>query len=178
MIALQIENTGSFMSKLLRSECFDLFLLEEAVIRKAATWKIDGHMNRAFLAAQREAEGKPAEADDPDMIPWSEVRPWCFDLIKGKTAPTLMRFTLRLSPEEAEAVFTPENAAAQEGEQAVSFDYLINVTYEKAVLKIVTGIAMNGFSMDLSLRKDADRRWDDFIREMMEANMIRFQELT
>ena len=54
MIALQIENTGSFMSKLLRSECFDLFLLEEAVIRKAATWKIDGHMNHAFLAAQRE----------------------------------------------------------------------------------------------------------------------------
>ena len=75
-------------------------------------------------------------------------------------------------------LFTPENAAAQEDGQAVSFDYLINVTYEKAVLKIVTGIAMNGFSMDLSLRKDADRRWDDFIREMMEANMIRFQELT
>ena len=89
-----------------------------------------------------------------------------------------MRFTLRLSPEEADAVFTPEGAAPMEGEQAVSFDYLINVTYEKAVLKIVTGIAMNGFSMDLSLRKDADRRWDDFIREMMEANMIRFQELT
>ena len=46
------------------------------------------------------------------------------------------------------------------------------------MLKIVTGIAVNGFSMDLSLRRDADRRWDDFIREMMEANMIRFQELT
>ena len=178
MIALQIENTGSFMSKLLRSECFDLFLLEEAVIRKAATWKIDGHMNHAFLAAQREAEGLPEETAGPDMIPWSEVRPWCFDLIKGKTAPTMMRFTLRLSPEEADAVFSPDAAGTQEGEQAISFDYPINVTYEKAVLKIVTGIAVNGFSMDLSLRRDADRRWDDFIREMMEANMIRFQELT
>lgn len=56
MIALQIKEIKSFMGKLLGTECFDSFLLEEAVITTYNTFRIDGRINREFL--QRRGMGK------------------------------------------------------------------------------------------------------------------------
>ena len=51
MIALKIVKNGSFMSKILAGDAFDSFLLEEARIRMAVTWDIDGHLNEQFYPA-------------------------------------------------------------------------------------------------------------------------------
>ena len=50
MIALQIKEVKSFMGKLLGTECFDSFLLEEAVITTYNTFHIDGRINREFFS--------------------------------------------------------------------------------------------------------------------------------
>ena len=50
MIALQIKEIKSFMGKLLGTECFDSFLLEEAVITTYNTFRIDGRINREFYS--------------------------------------------------------------------------------------------------------------------------------
>ena len=56
MVSFTIHNVGPFMSKLLSSDCFDSFLLEEAVIRMAVTYTIDGHLNKDFLESDADAD--------------------------------------------------------------------------------------------------------------------------
>ena len=41
MISIELTDTKDFMNKLLRTEIFDNFLLQEAVITKAASYVID-----------------------------------------------------------------------------------------------------------------------------------------
>ena len=52
MIALKITNVKQFMAKLLGSEDFDSFLLEEAAISTYNTFMIDGHQNRDFYSTE------------------------------------------------------------------------------------------------------------------------------
>ena len=80
MIALKITNIKQFMGKLLGSETFDSFLLEEASISTYNTFFIDGHQNKDFYTTE--------EWNDQDIRPydfsmWKTLRPLCFDLIKG-----------------------------------------------------------------------------------------------
>lgn len=49
MIALQIQDIKSFMSKLLLQDTFDSFLLKEAEITVAVTHTIDGMLHPDFL---------------------------------------------------------------------------------------------------------------------------------
>ena len=46
MTAVQITSMKDFMNKLLLSDTFDCFLLEEAVVGTANTFTIDGHINK------------------------------------------------------------------------------------------------------------------------------------
>ena len=52
MISIELTDTKDFMNKLLRTEIFDNFLLQEAVITKAASYVIDGHLQKGFTAPQ------------------------------------------------------------------------------------------------------------------------------
>ena len=63
MIALQIKEIKSFMGKLLGTECFDSFLLEEAVITTYNTFRIDGRINREFYSDE-EWENKETHPDE------------------------------------------------------------------------------------------------------------------
>ena len=70
MIALKIVKNGSFMSKILAGDAFDSFLLEEARIRMAVTWDIDGHLNEQFYPADvwKDPEQRPY-----DRTQWSQL---------------------------------------------------------------------------------------------------------
>ena len=52
MLALELTDIRDFMNKLLRSEIFDHFLLQEGVITSAASYVIDGHINKGFYSAE------------------------------------------------------------------------------------------------------------------------------
>lgn len=52
MISIELTDTKDFMNKLLRTEIFDNFLLQEAVITKAASYVIDGHLKKGFYSPQ------------------------------------------------------------------------------------------------------------------------------
>ena len=101
MIALKIVKNGSFMSKILAGDAFDSFLLEEARIRMAVTWDIDGHLNEQFYPADvwKDPEQRPY-----DRTQWKEIRPYIYDIIKGKQAPSSFHFVRR----EPAGCFCPE----------------------------------------------------------------------
>lgn len=167
MIALKIMNIKQFMGKLLGSEDFDAFLLEEASISTYNTFRIDGHQNREFYTAE--------EWDDQTIRPydfsaWKTMRPICFDLIKGTRTPSAFRFVLHLIPSHVDSIL-------QNGDTAVTSQQIkalvLNIKYDGTGLTLVTGTAFHTFLMD----KTPDALWDQAVRRFLSQKSIAYEEL-
>lgn len=66
MIALELTDVKDFMNKLLRSEVFDHFLLQEAVITSAATYTVNGQITKGFYNEEElKNTGLPTAASSP-----------------------------------------------------------------------------------------------------------------
>lgn len=167
MIALKITNVKMFMGKLLASDNFDVFMLEEAMISTYNTFSIDGHQNRDFYTTE-EWENKEIRPYDFSM--WKTIRPICFDLIKGTHTPTAFRFVLHLLPEYVAAIL-------QKGNTSVTADqvkaFVLNIKYDGSTLTLVTGTAFHSFLMD----KTPDQLWDVAIRQFLSKKEIGYEEL-
>lgn len=160
MTSLQITETKNFMTKLLCTDCFDSFLLEEASISAANTFTIDGRMNPSFFTAE--------EWEDPDVRPypfssWEAIRPICFSLIRGKRTPVAFKFVLHLKPEYVRKIseglsFPPETVQA----------LVLTIRYENGRAQLITGTAFTTFVMDKSL----DALWDSYLRRFLDQKGI------
>ena len=95
MIALQITELKPFMARLLGSNTFDDFLLQEATLQMGISYVIDGHINEAFYQTDEETA---TVSDRPPFISYGEVRNTLFELIKGKRTPLGFQVVLQLSP--------------------------------------------------------------------------------
>ena len=167
MVAFTIHNIGSFMSRLLSSDCFDSFLLEEAVIRMAVTYTIDGHLNQNFY----ESDVWEDPAQRPFIMqPWSEARGICREMIRGKKTPASFRFTLQLKPDYMDKTLSSGQALQPGTREAVSA-LVINIRMDEKGLQLVTGVAMQGFVMD----KGPDRIWDQTMERFLNAKGIDFE---
>ena len=142
MIALQITNLKSFMSTLFLGDAFDFFLLESASITMAVTYSIDGKWQKDFAPSEYE------------YIPWEEIKPTCFSLIKGKQTPLRMQFVLQLMPKHLKSILQAHDAIQFE---SVIKAFVLTIRYdgEKAVL--VTGTAYQTFLAD----KTPEKLWDE-----------------
>lgn len=154
MIALNIENTKNFMSKLLGTQAFDDFLLEEATIKTYNTFNIDGRVIPEFY-------------DDYEFgyefSTWKDIRPICFDLIKGKSLPVYCHFVLQLKPEKVEQIL-------RLGQSPVSKDvvksFTLNIKYNaNNEVTIITATSFNTFIMD----KSPDNLWDKYIEDFISS---------
>lgn len=167
MIALKITNIKQFMGKLLGSEDFDSFLLEEAVISTYNTFYIDGHQNRDFYTAE---EWENEEVRPYDFSTWKTIRPICFDLIKGTHTPTAFRFVLHLMPKYAGSIL-------RDGETAVTPQqvkaFVLNIKYDGADLTLVSGTAFHTFLPD----KTPDILWDKAVRQFLAKKEIAYEEM-
>ena len=108
MIAIKITNVKQFMGKLLASECFDSFLLEEAAISTYNTFLIDGHQNRDFYSTE---EWEDKQIRPYDFTTWKQIRPICFSLIKGTHTPTSFKFILHLIPDYVASILKDKDTA-------------------------------------------------------------------
>ncbi|WP_130836983.1 DUF5721 family protein [Lachnoclostridium sp. Marseille-P6806] len=161
MTELMIQNVSPFMGKLFSSECFDSFLLEEGTVRTAVTWTLDSRLNRSFYS---EEEWNDPEERRYEFASWSELRPLCRELIKGKKAPVGFRFVLRLRPE-----FLPRTL----GEENISLPIgalLMTIRYDGGQVCIVTGISYSDFTLDRS----AEKLWDRTVCRFLEHHGIAY----
>ena len=71
MIALELTNIKDFMNKLLKTETFDHFLLQEAVLSSAASYVIDGHITNGFFS---EGELEELGLTGLKMLPFSSLQ--------------------------------------------------------------------------------------------------------
>lgn len=167
MIALNLPEIKDFMNKLLCSEIFDHFLLKEAVIQSSMTWSLDGSLTPDFYSAEELEENGLAGLA---FLPFSAIRAQCFQLIKGKRAPSYFKFVFLLSPTnlshtlaQTHSSFTPEDISGM----------FINLKFQQGKLLLTTGISYRIFSVDKSLEQE----WDALIRRFLQKNAISFEEL-
>ena len=167
MIALKITNVKQFMGKLLASEAFDSFLLEEASISTYNTFLIDGHQNRDFYTSE---EWEDKEIRPFDFTTWKQIRPICYSLIKGTKTPSAFKFILHLMPDylasilkEQDTTVTPQQIKA----------LVLTVKYDGTTLTLITGTAFHTFIMD----KSVDVLWDNAVKVFLDKREISYEEL-
>ena len=71
MLALQIKDVKHFMGRILGTDAFDSFLLEEAVVRTYNTFTIDGRMNRDFFSSEEWEDPSIRPCDFPPGSPYA-----------------------------------------------------------------------------------------------------------
>ncbi len=167
MLALEISSMKNFMNQLLAGDAFDPFLLEEATVKTASTFVIDGRVNRDFF---------PAEEHLPyDFRPWSEIKGLCFDLMKGKHTPLYFKFVLQLKPEKAAALLQrAENAAGLTGDFAQVKALVLNIRYNGGKAILTTGTSYHTFVPG----READLVWDNAFRRYLDKKGIEYESLT
>ena len=154
MLALQIQDVKSFMSKLLLQDTFDSFLLKEARITVAVTHTIDGTLHPDFF--------DDTDFSDP-LIRWGD----CFSIIKGKRTPLHFTFVFRLSSDHTARLLS-QNSLSLLPEQ-VSGLYL-NCRFDGTHLLCTSGTALDFFTLDKAL----EHVWDELLQKFFRQNEIPF----
>lgn len=167
MIALELTDVKDFMNKLLRSEVFDHFHLQEAVISCGATYTINGQITKGFYS---EDEITELALDGCRFLPFSMLKPKCFDLIKGKKTPSSLRFVFLLSPKNMEKMLSTVGSTYKLSDVTGMY---INVKYQNQLLSLTTGIAYNIFSTDKTLENE----WDKMVVKFLKQHEIAFEEI-
>lgn len=178
MLALRITSMKNFMSRLLASDTFDCFLLEEAVISTANTFTIDGRVNQDFFDEDDRAAMNSGTLSASGQIPtfkrefrpWSEIKGLCFDLIKGKRTPLFFRFVLHLMPEKADALLAKENCDADPSQIKA---LVLNIRYDGSNAILTTGTSFYTFVPS----KEPDAIWDKALMRYLEGKGIEYEVL-
>lgn len=162
MIALQITELKSFMGKLLATNTFDDFLLQEATLQMGIGYVIDGHINEAFYQNEEDQA-----TEHLSFITYSEVRGTLFDLIKGKRTPLGFQVLLQLSPKKCNLLFP-------EGLQTHLIKGLVmNIRYDGSKALITSGISYSSFSLD----KAPELIWDEAMMAFLRSAGISFEQI-
>lgn len=167
MIALELTNIKEFMNVLLKSEVFDHFLLSEAVIVNGATHIIDGHIAPGFYT---EEEASILGIEGYSILPYSQLRNNCLEIIKGKKTPASFKFILQLSPSNLERTINACGSSFTTNDVTGVF---INIKYQNQLLTLTTGVSYSIFSPDKSL----ENYWDKSIQKFLYQNNIAYEEL-
>ena len=167
MIALKLTEIRLFMNKLLCSEIFDNFLLQEATIQGYISYHIEGTLHKDFYS---EAELDQEHLNGLHFIPYGKVRTQCFDLIKGKRTPSFFKFVLLLSPTNLEKTLQQSTSSLTSADVTAAF---INLKFQNNSLLLTTGISYRTFTID----KNLDHEWDALIKKFLKNHDIFFEEL-
>ena len=154
------------MHKFLVGDCFDSFLLEEAAVSSAVTYTIDGRLNQDFYTQEEWADPKIRPYS---FIPFRQIRPLCFSMIKGQRTPVAFKFVLHLIPDYIPGVLKGlDTSIALEQIKAL----VLTVRYDGNSLTLISGTAYTTFIMDKSL----DTHWDKTMRQFLTKKEITFLE--
>lgn len=148
MLVYTVNNTKKFMSLLLKDDIFDSLELRNAVITTFTAFEISGKINKDFF----DEENLPQR----DFCLWSEIKPFAFEVIKGKRMPKFIKLVFSASEELKEKI-SPDLSVL-----------FLNITFENNAVTIITGSSAKTFTMD----KSGEYAWDEYVKEFFENNHI------
>ncbi|MEY8391688.1 hypothetical protein D3Z36_08285 [Lachnospiraceae bacterium] len=167
MTALSILNIKEFMHILLCTDTFDSFLLSEGSITTYMTFLLNGHSRPDFFSPE---DTYYEQTVQEDYVPFSLVRPACFDLIKGKRTPSSFKFIFQLSQKNLER--TLASVGRTLSAENISGMHL-NLIYQNQKLTCTTGVSRHMFSPDKSL----EHIWDEMVKQFLKNHKIPFEPL-
>lgn len=129
-----------FMNKLLRENSFDDFEIREAIVSSFVRFEISGMLSK-------EAISSAPESNKRYYATWSELKPYIFSFIKGKTKPESIKIVFAGGADLMKNIHP--NAAA----------VFLNMNYENNSLHFTAATSQKEFS----LNKDLDLKWEDYI---------------
>ncbi len=169
MIAIKITKQKDFMGKLLTSELFDSYLVNEVTIETFNTFNIDGKINKAFYDVNPASDESDASQAIAEYSSWSALRPICLELMKGKRTPLGFKF-----------IFYLDNTAKAQLVSSSGSDILpenvslgLNIKFSGSEMIITTGCAYNTFTLD----KEIEKVWDAYIPKFLDNNAIEYEIL-
>lgn len=167
MKTYKISHIKDFMNKLLLSDTFDYFLLEEGTVVTANIFQIDGHIQKDFYTKEEQEDGTLCPYD---FTLWKDIRPLCFQLIKGKRTPLSFKFVLLLFPVHMQKIL--EKGEFSDNGSLVKY-FTLTVKYDGTNTMLITGLSTNTFLMD----KTPEQLWDDAFRKFMDNRQISWDEI-
>lgn len=164
MILCKITDKKDFMNKLLAGDCFYSFLLKEASISGFVPLQIDGRINTAFFSAE---DTDSAHFLAEEYACWSDIRPMCFDFIKGKRTPTRFHFILYLKSEALSQLLLKQQLTK---ENSMVRNLVLNIKYEQGAITITSGVDYSSFTLD----KQAEHLWDQTVMKFLSQKQIAY----
>lgn len=167
MLALKISSMKTFTHHLLVADTFDNFLMAEATISTAYTYQIDGHINKDFFTTEELADSPTLPYD---FSQWKDMKPLCFNLIKGKRTPLFFKFVLHLKPEQIGKLMAAGNSSVS-AEQIKAL--VLTIKYDGTHAVLTTGSAFHTFLMS----KEPDTLWDKALQQFLDRKGIDYEIL-
>lgn len=164
MILCSISDKKDFMNKLLAGDCFYSFLLKEASISGFVPLLIDGRINTAFFSSE---DADSAHFLEEEYACWSDIRPICFDFIKGKRTPTRFQFILYLKSDAVNQLLAKEQLTK---ESVMVQNFVLNIKYEQGTINITSGVNYSAFTLD----KQAEQLWDRTLMKFLNQKQISY----
>lgn len=141
------------MGRLLKSDFFDNFLLKEGFLRTNMEFRFQGKQFPEYF------DTKEQEQLTQEYVFWKEVKPFVFELIKGKRTPLAFSFSLFLTKEQTKELLLREAVAIGEDNPTLFFQ----IRFEHGIGRIITGTARNIFSLDRTL----EEVWDEEVKHLL-----------
>lgn len=165
MLAIKAKSSKNYMNQLLAGTAFDPFLLIEGTLSTAITYTFDGHINHDFFPEnERGAEMLPYE-----FMPWSELKPNIYNLVKGINPPLYMKLVMQLKPDKMQQLL---QKAAPDTDFSSLKSLIITLKYDAEGVIITTGTSYHTFVPS----HEADILWDNSIRHYLSGLNLDFEE--
>ena len=101
---------------------------------------------------------------------WSNIKPFCFSLIKGNKVPAAMKLVMLASYELVTDIIAKNNIAVMPENVNGLF---INMKYQEGHVDIITGTSLNVFTLD----KQLDTAFDQYVKTFLANAGLDFEEL-
>lgn len=141
-----------FMNAILKSDSFDFFEVRSVEIETFVKFDIIGNLKESQndMSAE-ENNGQNSENDENKKFfcEWGRIKPYAFELIKGKTKPKFMKIVISADSELCKKI--SPNAAA----------LFLNFVFENDIVTCTTGSAQKNFS----LNKDVENNWEEYVKK-------------
>lgn len=157
MISIPINEVKLFMNHLLCHNTFDAFCVPELSLSTYASFHVDGHILKDYYTKE---EYETLYKDRTPIARWKQLRPVCFELIRGNHTPLSFSIVLQLSSRAAETFLMETDTSFTISDINGLF---VNLRYKDGKLTAVTGTSLKIFSMDKSLETAWDQKIQKFI---------------
>lgn len=162
MLSIRINDIRTMTKLLFTEDAFDKFLLHDASVITDITTLIDGKKNLEFFNEEERETEKGTR-----YIPYARIRPFIFELIRGKRLPVSFKLILLTNAASTEAIRKKADFTAC-GISSLS----MNILYKEEALYLTTGVSYEGFSLDRS----PEKLWDETVSGFLRQKNIEFEE--